>query len=135
MIKYLTLNSFEKDQLINLYKSVGWFAYCNNYDLLQKAVSKSLVTVSAFEHEQLLGLIRVVGDGVSIIYIQDLLVNPKYQRQGIGSELLKRVCIKYKSVRQKVLLTEEAPTVRNFYEKLGFTSCDQGNEVAFYREF
>lgn len=93
------------------------------------------LTKSNFKKDQLVGLIRVVGDGVSIIYIQDLLVNPKYQRQGIGSELLKRVCREYKSVRQKVLLTEEAPNTRNFYEKSGFKSCDQGNEVAFYREF
>ena len=41
----------------------------------------------------------------------------------------------YPEVRQKVLLTEDAPDVRHFYEKFGFTSCDQGRAVAFYREF
>ena len=41
----------------------------------------------------------------------------------------------YPEVRQKVLLTEDTPDVRHFYEKFGFTSCDKGGAVAFYREF
>ena len=38
-------------------------------------------------------------------------------------------------VRQKTLLTEDASDVRHFYEKFGFTSCDKGSSVAFYKEF
>ncbi|WP_244923504.1 hypothetical protein [Peribacillus butanolivorans] len=34
--------------------------------------------------------------------------------------MMQRVLEKYKDVRQKVLLTEEAPDVRHFYEKNGF---------------
>mgnify|MGYP004604640867 CR=1 FL=1 len=37
----------------------------------------------------------------------------------------------YPNVRQRVLLTEEAPDVRHFYEKCGFISADQGEAVAF----
>ena len=54
-----------------------------------------------------------------------------HQNQGIATELMNRVLEKYKDVRQKVLLTEEAPNVRHFYEKNGFASCDQGTLVAF----
>ncbi len=39
---------------------------------------------------------------------------------------------RYKQVRQRVLLTDDAPDVRKFYEKNGFISADQGNIVAFY---
>ncbi|MCM6769021.1 GNAT family N-acetyltransferase [Weissella paramesenteroides] len=69
--------------------------------------------------------------GLTIVYIQDILVLNAYQNKGIASELLQRILNKYKNVRQKVLLTEEASGVRYFYEKNGFESCDQGLLVAF----
>lgn len=80
--------------------------------------------ISAWNEGELIGLIRVVGDGLTIIYIQDLLVLNAYQNQGIAKKLIQLVLNKYKNVRQKVLLTEESPEVRYFYEKNGFLSCD-----------
>lgn len=77
------------------------------------------------------GLVRVVGDGLTIIYIQDILVLKSHQNQGIATHLMTRVLDKFKAVRQKVLLTDEAPDVRHFYEKNGFQSCDSGELVAF----
>ncbi|WP_241773336.1 GNAT family N-acetyltransferase [Bacillus sp. LL01] len=79
----------------------------------------------------MVGLIRIVGDGLTIIYIQDILVLNAYHNQGIATQLLQQVLKKYQHVRQKVLLTEEAPDVRHFYEKNGFKSCDEGSLVAF----
>ena len=73
----------------------------------------------------------MVGDGTSIIYIQDILVLNAYQNKGIASQLMQIILSEYKHVRQKVLLTEEAPHVRYFYEKNGFSSCDKGDLVAF----
>ncbi|HCW74840.1 MAG TPA: GNAT family N-acetyltransferase, partial [Clostridiaceae bacterium] len=66
----------------------------------------------AWEKEELIGLIRTVGDGHTILYIQDILVLNTHRDKGIGSMLLQEVLEKYKHVRQKVLLTEEAKNVR-----------------------
>lgn len=82
---------------------------------------------------RLVGLIRIVGDGLTIIYIQDILVLNEYQNSGIASQLMQFVLNKYVDVRQKVLLTEEAPDVRHFYEKHCFQSCDQGYLVSFVK--
>lgn len=54
-----------------------------------------------------------------------------YQNQGIATQLMEQILKKYKNVRQKVLLTEEASDVRHFYEKNGFQSCDKGSLIAF----
>lgn len=102
---------------------------------MELAIQNSLLTIAAIDEGKLVGLIRVVGDGVSIIYIQDLLVDPQYQKQGIGSQLVKQVLTRYQSVRQKVLLTIDELGTRFFYEKCGFSSCDQEQLVAFYQEF
>ncbi|PKH12153.1 GNAT family N-acetyltransferase [Planomicrobium sp. MB-3u-38] len=121
----------DKESLKSLYEDVEWFAYTKDLDQLAEAVAHSLYVLSIWDNDELIGLIRVVGDGLTIIYIQDILVLKCRQNQGIASELIRRVLIKYRNVRQKVLLTEEAAGVRHFYEKNGFESCDQGTLVAF----
>ncbi|MGX6972309.1 GNAT family N-acetyltransferase [Vagococcus lutrae] len=121
----------EEKELQELYEAVGWSAYTRDMPTLQRAISHSLHVVTAWQDDRLVGLIRVVGDGLTIVYIQDLLVHPDFQKQGIGTELMKAILSRYSDVRQLVLLTEEAPDVRNFYEACGFTSCDQGQSVAF----
>ena len=118
-------------QLENLYNDVGWYAYTKDMQQLEQALLHSLDVISAWDNDKLVGLIRIVGDGLTIVYIQDILVLNHYQNQGIATKLMTEILQKYKHVRQKVLLTEEAPDVRHFYEKNGFESCDQGNLVAF----
>ena len=134
-MNFLTDKSINLKQLINLYQSVGWTSYTEKPELLQQAVHNSLYVLGAFNHDQLIGLIRVVGDGLTIIYIQDLLVLPAYQNKGIGSTLINKVRKEFRHVRQQVLLTMEEPETRAFYEKNGFSSCDQGELVAFYHEY
>jgi GNAT superfamily N-acetyltransferase len=119
------------EQLEKLYNDVQWYAYTKDLIVLQQAISQSLDVISAWDEEKLVGLIRVVGDGLTIIYIQDILVLNAYQNQGIATQLMQQILKKYSHVRQKVLLTEEAPDVRHFYEKNEFQSCDKGSVVAF----
>ncbi len=121
----------EQDDLKSLYDDVEWYAYTKDLNQLQQALIRSLNVVSAWEHRKLIGLTRIVGDGLTIVYVQDILVLNEYQNQGIATLMMQYVLEKYKDVRQKVLLTEEAPDVRHFYEKNGFQSCDKGALVAF----
>lgn len=131
----MTINfSISKDidikQLEELYNDVGWSAYTQDLEVLKQAILQSLDVITVWNDDKLLGLIRAIGDGLTIVYIQDILVLNAYKNKGIASELLQRILNKYKNVRQKVLLTEEASGVRYFYEKNGFESCDQGLLVA-----
>lgn len=121
----------DQEQLARLYNDVQWYAYTKDMELLQQALSQSLEVLTAWDEDQLVGLIRIIGDGLTIIYIQDILVMNDYQNRGIATRLMAHILDKYKDVRQKVLLTEEAPDVRHFYEKNGFQSCDSGSLVAF----
>lgn len=119
--------------LLSLYNDANWLAYTNSPDLLQQAVSNSLYVLTAWENEQLVGLIRLVGDGLTIVYIQDILVMKSHKRRKIGSLLLQKALEKYGNVRQKVLLTDDNEETRGFYEALGFSSCDKGDLVAFVK--
>lgn len=121
----------QRDLLEKLYNDVGWSAYTQDLPLLQRAIEQSLEVLTAWDGELLVGLVRVVGDGLTILYIQDILVLNAYHNQGIATQLMQAILNQFQDVRQKVLLTEEAPDVRHFYEKNGFQSCDQGDSVAF----
>jgi len=76
---------YNEKEILALYASVGWTAYTDHPDVLRKGFEKSLLTLAAYEGDQLLGLIRTVGDGETVIFIQDLLVYPEHQRRGVGS--------------------------------------------------
>ena len=130
---YKETKELSNNDLKKLYLSVQWFSYTDDMGTLKQAISNSLAVVSAWDNDKLVGLTRVVGDGSTIIYVQDLLVHPEYQNKRIGTIMLSMILDKYKQVRQKVLLTDDEPIVRNFYENNGFISADQGNTVAFYK--
>lgn len=112
---------YNEEEILNLYKNVGWINYTNNPNMLKAAYANSLKILGAYEKDKLLGIIRVVGDGYSVVFIQDLLVHPECQRKGIGTALLKQVLQDYKHVYQKHLLTENTEKTIQFYKSLGFT--------------
>lgn len=111
---------YNEEEILNLYKSVGWTNYINNPIMLKNAYANSLKILGAYEGGKLLGIIRVVGDGHSIVFIQDIIVFPEYQRQGIGSALLRSILKIYQNVYQKALVTDNTEKTIQFYKSVGF---------------
>lgn len=111
---------YNENEILNLYESVGWKAYTDNPKALSQGFENSMLTLAAYDGERLSGIIRVVGDGATIVYVQDLLVLPEYQRKGIGSALLKAVLDRYSSVRQIALTTDNIHKNIAFYKYIGF---------------
>lgn len=73
----LPYSNYQDEEIKPLYESVGWTSYLRYPELLPKAYAHSLKTFAAFDGDHLVGIIRAVGDGISILYIQDLLVHPE----------------------------------------------------------
>lgn len=121
-----------KDQLLSLYQSVGWTEYTKDPDQLIRALHHSLDVLTLWDQNQLVGLIRTIGDDETILYIQDLLIHPNYQHQGWGTTLLKRVCERHPNIRQKVLLTDNLEKNNLFYEKNGFSLVDKLGMHCYY---
>lgn len=111
---------YQEHEILSLYASVGWTAYTENPSALHSGFDNSLLILAAYENEQLTGLIRVVGDGHTIIFVQDLLVHPQFQRKGIGSKLLDAVLSRFPGVRQIELATDRAQQGLDFYRSHGF---------------
>lgn len=130
---------FKEDIILNiedilyLYNDVVWSSYTKDIESLIKAIKNSLKVVSVWDKDLLVGLIRVVGDGHSIIYIQDILILQKYQNRGIGKRLIEIILDKYKNVRQKVLLTDKEEKNILFYKKVGFSMAEEFCCVSFVK--
>ncbi|MCR8968516.1 GNAT family N-acetyltransferase [Facklamia sp. 7083-14-GEN3] len=121
------------EQILALYENVLWTAYTKEPELLEKAIQNSLKVWTAWEGDQLIGLARVVGDGLTIIYIQDILILEDYQRQGVGSMLLQKVLKEYQAVRQIILMTDSTDKTQNFYKKNGLIRTDEHQLVTYMK--
>ena len=121
------------DKVIYLYNDAGWNSYTKDKEILEKAIKNSLKVWTVWDGSDLIGLARVVGDGVSIIYIQDILILTRYQGLGIGSRLLQMILDEYKSVRQILLLTDDSSKNIEFYKKNGLRDISDYNCLAFMK--
>ena len=108
------------EDVLHLYQAVGWTNYTNKPQMLEQSLSHSLVIYLALDGDAVVGLIRLVGDGFSSVFVQDLIVLPSYQRQGIGSLLMKEALKDYKDAYQVQLVTEETEKNVRFYRSMGF---------------
>jgi len=108
------------EDVLHLYQAVGWTNYTNQPQMLEQALSHSLVIYLALDGEAVVGLIRLVGDGFSSVFVQDLIVLPSYQRQGIGRALMKEALEDFKEAYQVQLATEQTEKNVGFYRSMGF---------------
>ena len=120
MIKITKETSVSLDDVLHLYQAVGWTNYTNQPQMLAQALTHSLAIYLARDGEKIVGLVRLIGDGFSSVFVQDLIVLPSYQRQGIGSTLMKQALADYKDAYQVQLATDESEKTLGFYRSLGF---------------
>ena len=120
MIKITKETSVSIDDVLHLYQAVGWTNYTNQPQMLEQSLAHSLAIYVARDGEEIVGLVRLVGDGFSSVFVQDLIVLPSYQRQGIGSTLMKQALADYKDAYQVQLATDESEKTLGFYRSLGF---------------
>ena len=115
------------EDVLHLYQAVGWTNYTDQSEMLEQALSHSLAIYVALDGDTVVGLIRLVGDGFSSVLVQDLIVLPIYQRQGIGSVLMKQALKDYKDAYQVQLVTEETEKNVGFYRSMGFEALSTYN--------
>ena len=111
---------YSSEEILPLYAAVGWSNYYEHPEMLEKAFAGSLYILAAYEDEKLVGIIRAVGDGYSILFIQDILVCPEYQRKGIGTALMNALLAQYPHVYQIELATDNTEKTNRFYKSHGF---------------
>ena len=132
MIGYKINDVVSFEEIFPLYEAVGWTNYTSNPIMLQNALEHSLFILTARDEEgKLIGFLRAVGDGYSILYIQDIIVLPEYQRQGIGTQLLRQTLEYFNEVYQIILITDSEVKTIAFYEANAFTAFSKYGCTSF----
>lgn len=128
-IAYSESQHFAPDDLNRLYRSVAWSA-ATKLDALRRGLEGSHRVVSGWDGARLIGLGNAISDGALVVYFPHLLVDPSYQGQGIGKELMRRLQEPYQGFHQQVLVADGDAIA--FYEKLGFHRAGRTEPLWIY---
>ena len=128
---YLYNTPINAKELADLRGAVGWNRMESEY---RDAHLASFCHIAVYDGALLVGYIDCVSNGVTDAYIQDLIVHPAYQGNGIGTELMKRMLayLKEKRIYMVSVIFEER--LRPFYEKFGFGTLLAGQLETYESE-
>ena len=121
---YICNETVSVNDLADLRESVGW-------SRMEKEFKNPLLTsyyhIAVYEKEALFGYIDCVSKGVTVAYIQDLMVHPDYQGRGIGTDQMKKMIDYLKKKHIYMISVDFEEKLKPFYEKFGFFSmlCGQ----------
>ena len=88
---------------------------------LKRGMEHSSQVISAWDGDKLIGLVRGLDDGETVAFLHYLLVDPAYQGQHIGQELMERILEKYKHMLHVKIMPSDPKTIP-FYERFGFVA-------------
>jgi len=121
-VNYESVTSAPVEEIIELYKAAGWWQ--ENPEAraaIPNMIRGSFCFMVARSLEgRIVGMARVLSDGYSDAYIQDVVVLDNYRSRGVGRELVRRLtqfCVSRK-ISWIGLVAE--PGTQGLYEDLGF---------------
>lgn len=126
MIRYIEAKP-TVDEFNTLTESVGWG--CDNRKIVEKALENTVYSICAYDDNKIIGFGRLIGDTAMFLYIQDIMVLPEYQRQQVGSSIMKYLINKVDEFKK------DNPDIRTylgaskgkdeFYKKFGFVTREE----------
>lgn len=103
-----------------LWEAVGWGGV--NLDMTRQSLANAVYSIVVIHEESVIGMGRIVGDGVMYFYIQDVAVLPEYQNKGIGKLILDHLLtyINQNGLAGAFVGLFASQANDTFYEKFGF---------------
>jgi aralkylamine N-acetyltransferase len=130
--------STEKDidfyELEELCDRVGWAR--RPLRKVKKAIEHSFLVVSMWEvigkKRRLIGFARATSDHAFNATIWDVVVDPKFQSQGLGKAMMKYAIAQLRSADISNITLFADPQVVKFYQRLGFILDPEGIKGMFW---
>jgi ribosomal protein S18 acetylase RimI-like enzyme len=116
------VQTWNEGEIANLYRAGGWWKEEYDQRELPRLIRGSFLFAVAVDRKtgHAVGMGRVISDGVSDGYIQDLVVLPEYRKTGIGAQIvsiLVKKCVE-RGISWIGLIAE--PDTEKFYLPFGF---------------
>ena len=120
MIQYRDNATISAEQAIDLYKrsTLGERRPIHNVQTFTDMLNNANLTITAWDGETLMGISRSLTDFSYVAYLADLAVDEKYQRSGIGKQLIEETKARLGPECMIVLLA--APKANEYYGHIGF---------------
>ena len=109
--------------LADLREAVGWNRM---QDCYQNPKMYSYYHIAAYDQAHLIGYIDCVSNGVTDAYIQDLMVHPDYQGNGLGTQLMNRMISHLRDQNIYMVSVIYDSILVPFYQRFGFTQMLSG---------
>lgn len=120
MIEYRDNATITAEQAIDLYKrsTLGERRPIHNVQTFEAMLKNANLTITAWDGENLVGISRSLTDFAYVAYLADLAVDQKYQRSGIGKQLIEET--KSRLGHECMIVLLAAPKANEYYEHIGF---------------
>ena len=132
-IEVRLVKSWDNEEIDDLYRAGGWWREEYDPSTLGSLIQGSFSFAVAVNKKtgKAIGMGRVISDGVSDGYIQDLVVLPVYRKSGIGREMISALvgqCVQ-SGITWIALIAE--PDTEEFYQPLGFKPMERHIPMIF----
>ena len=119
-LQYETSRSINTAEFIDVLKrsTLGQRRPVDDLPCIQAMLRHGNLLCTAWDGEKLVGVARSVTDFEYCCYLSDLAVDEKYQKQGIGKQLIRLTRSKLGHKAKIILLS--APKAEAYYPKVGF---------------
>ncbi|WP_242247342.1 GNAT family N-acetyltransferase [Bacillus cereus group sp. BfR-BA-01523] len=125
ILKYTIESPKNFNELLTMYESLGWNSLKLSVNELEQMCKQSWYVIYAFKEQQLIGMGRVISDGVITGIICGVCVMPEYQSMGVGKEIVERLirhCEQNKVIPQLMCVEK----LQSYYESIGFEAFSIG---------
>ena len=119
-VKYTIGNELSLDSFLSVYRrsTLGKRRPVEDLECMRQMLDNADLIVSAWVGDELIGISRTITDFCYVAYLSDLAVDVRYQKMGVGREMLRRTRAELGSQVTIVLLA--APAAREYYGRVGF---------------
>lgn len=113
------------EELRRLATAIGWLDHYD-WSTVGGALSASVDAIVAVDGDAVVGTARVVGDGSHYFYLQDVLVDPEHQDEGLASRMVAHLLrtISRRASSAAFVGLFSSPEAIGVYEELGFERPD-----------
>jgi N-acetylglutamate synthase-like GNAT family acetyltransferase len=128
-MKYLITNKLPTfEQFANLHEASGLIKSKKGHytkEQLYQAANNSWYHISIYDHDKLIAFGRMISDGIYQALICDVMVDPNYQKQGLGKQIIEELLTKCKESGIQSIQLFSAKGKQQFYKKFGFEEREQ----------
>jgi ribosomal protein S18 acetylase RimI-like enzyme len=120
------VRTWKPDEIADLYRVGGWWREDWDASELPRLIRGSYAFAVAIDEKsgRAVGMGRIISDGVSDAYIQDVVVDPVFRHQGIGCMLVAELLTHCLSAGIAWIGCIATPQTAGFYRELGFVTMN-----------